>query len=52
VKRVMVVMLFLLVMAFVVRGPGQTLGEGIGQSVGNAGHFVSRVMTFGDEDRR
>ena len=44
-RRAMAVVLFLVVMAFVVRQPHQTLGEGIGTSVENAGHFISRMAT-------
>jgi hypothetical protein len=45
VKKAMAIVLFLVVLAFIVRAPGQTLGEGIGTAVGNAGHFISRTVT-------
>jgi hypothetical protein len=46
VKRAMAVVLFLVVMAFVIRAPGQSLGEGIGQAASNVGTFFSRVATM------
>lgn len=44
-KRAMAIMVFLVVLAFIVRGPGQSLGEGIGTAAGNAGRFVSLTLT-------
>lgn len=41
----MAVMVFLVVLAFIVRAPGQSLGDGIGAAGENAGHFVERMMT-------
>lgn len=44
-KKAMAVMVFLVVMAFIIRAPGQSLGEGIGQAPASVATFVSRMLT-------
>lgn len=43
-KRAMAVVMFLVLMAFIMRAPGQSLGDVVGTSVTNAGTFISRVV--------
>lgn len=45
-KRAMAIVMFLVLMAFIMRAPGQSLGDVVGQVPSSVGTFLSRVVTM------